>query len=343
VKTFIGSGYNGVTLFFILSGFVLAWSYADRILPLEPRGLWSFFVARLARVYPMYLLALLVVILPRIMDGKSDSLMLVHALALQPWMPNVGSVYVYNVPGWSIGVEFFLYACFPLLILGLSKLRKNTAALLVTGVVVVAAVFALTWWFVVTGRADLPVAHPESAHRWLYRMPATRLGDFAIGIIAALLVRNYKAPAWLSRAAQTVGAGAILALMCSPQLISTAWSWDAVYMLPAALLLWGLAAGPQTFLARGLATKPMVLFGEASFAFYLLHRPLVESLTIATGGGRAWVLANAITFSLILLMAVGAHMVIERPAQKLLRRVFNRTNTGRPELAPAGIGRAESS
>jgi peptidoglycan/LPS O-acetylase OafA/YrhL len=127
VKTFIGSGYNGVTLFFILSGFVLAWSYADRILPLEPRGLWSFFVARLARVYPMYLLALLVVILPRIMDGKSDSLMLVHALALQPWMPNVGSVYVYNVPGWSIGVEFFLYACFPLLILGLSKLRKNTA------------------------------------------------------------------------------------------------------------------------------------------------------------------------------------------------------------------------
>jgi peptidoglycan/LPS O-acetylase OafA/YrhL len=87
----------------------------------------------------------------------------------------------------------------------------------------------------------------------------------------------------------------------------------------------------------------MVLFGEASFAFYLLHLPLVGSLSIAAGGGRAWVVANAITFSLILLMAVGAHMVIERPAQRLLRRAFNRTNTGRPELAPAGIGRAESS
>jgi peptidoglycan/LPS O-acetylase OafA/YrhL len=94
----------------------------------------------------------------------------------------------------------------------------------------------------------------------LYRMPATRLGDFAIGIIAALLVRDYMAPVWLSRSAQTIGAGSILALMYSPQLISTAWSWDAAYILPAALLLWGLAAGPQTFLARAFATKPMVIF-----------------------------------------------------------------------------------
>jgi hypothetical protein len=53
--------------------------------------------------------------------------------------------------------------------------------------------------------------------------------------------------------------------------------------------------------------------------------------------------ANAITFGLILLMAVGAHMVIECPAQQLLRRAFNKIDTRRPELAAAGIGRAESS
>lgn len=331
-RTFMASGYNGVTLFFVLSGFVLAWSYTDRLLPLRADKLWFFFVARFARVYPMYLFALTIVVLPLLMSGAASPLMLLHAAALQPWAADLGDVYIYNAPGWSIGVEFFLYACFPFLIVGFAKLRNNTTALLVAGVAIVLALFALTWWFVATGRGALPYDHAESAHRWLYRTPATRLGDFSVGIIAALLIRNAKAPLWLARTAQIVGAGGIVTLMCSPQLLGTAWSWDAAYMLPAVLLLWGLAAGPMTILGRGLATRPMILFGEASFAFYLLHQPLIGVLGLTPGGGWSWIVATSIEFFLILLVAVGAHVVIERPAQKWIRRVLGRPAPTRPTI-----------
>ena len=197
LRIFFASGYNGVTVFFVLSGFLLTWNYVDRLLPLRVGSLWTFFVARFARIYPVYLFALLIVILPVILAGGGDPLMLTHALTLQPWSQHFGRAMAYNGPAWSIGVEVFLYACFPLIIFILAKIRHSKLALLALGAAVLLAAFALAYWFSATGRNDLPLADPNSAHRWLYRMPLTRLGDFALGAIAAMLAMNFKSPRWM--------------------------------------------------------------------------------------------------------------------------------------------------
>jgi hypothetical protein len=49
------------------------------------------------------------------------------------------------------------------------------------------AMTALAAWFVLSGRGSLPWSSVESAHRWLYVTPLTRLGDFTLGILAACL------------------------------------------------------------------------------------------------------------------------------------------------------------
>src|SRR6185437_10634847 len=59
IRNLVASGYTGVSLFFVLSGFILAYNYLDK--DLSWRGGARFFlIARFARIYPVYALGLLV-------------------------------------------------------------------------------------------------------------------------------------------------------------------------------------------------------------------------------------------------------------------------------------------
>lgn len=334
----MSAGYNGVTLFFMLSGFVLAWNYTDKLRRGEPRELWSFAIARIARIYPLYLTALLWVVAPSIVSHSLPGYTWKHVLAVQPWSPDLAIAYGLNGPGWSVGVEFFLYACFPILLVTVSRIRRTTALFAVC-VAAIAAVFALAWWFHSSGRADLPWTDPASAHRWLYRMPLTRLGDFTIGIVAALLIKRGSArtPTTYGLFAQVASVVVFAALMTSERVLFTAWSWDAAYVVPAALLIWGLATAPHAPAARLLATRPLILAGEASFAFYLLHAPLLSQLAI--GPTETWygfAFTTILEFFVILFVAVGAHQLVEVPAQRWLRSRLDRTQDRRrpePQIA----------
>ena len=128
VQTLVTAGYNGVTLFFVLSGFVLAWSYADRLIPLRPRAVWSFFVARFARIYPLYLFALLFAATPQLVTHTLEPGWWRHVLAIQAWSPAKDTAL--NGPAWSIGVEFFLYACFPMVVIAVARIRWSPRALI---------------------------------------------------------------------------------------------------------------------------------------------------------------------------------------------------------------------
>ena len=73
---------------------------------------------------------------------------------------------------------------------------------------------------------------------------------------------------------------------------------------------------------------------EASFAFYLLHLPMLQVLAAPpTDGWYGWVFVTGLQFGVIMLTAVGAHIVIERPAQRFLRRVLDRRRRAPSEPA----------
>jgi peptidoglycan/LPS O-acetylase OafA/YrhL len=104
-------GHLGVDFFFLLSGFILAYTYlgADG----EPRGgKRAFWVARIARIYPVYLLGLILAIpdllasIPNILGWQFlTAATAIHLLLLHAWIP-VGTAW--NQPSWSLSVE----ACF---------------------------------------------------------------------------------------------------------------------------------------------------------------------------------------------------------------------------------------
>ncbi len=328
LSTFMLSGYCGVTIFFVLSGFVLSYNYFDALRHPKAGKIWEYLVARFARVYPLYLLVLFFLVVRIHGEGASIEGWWRHALAIQAWDPNGVQTFSFNQPAWSVSVEFFLYACLPFLIPIVARLRRPRY-LLTLAALVVLALAGLAAWFVATGKGDLPYFVPSSAHRWLYRTPLTRLGDFILGIVAAQLfvtVGHRPRVRQIGRALTPLSIVAIVALMAWPALYYTAWSWDVAYAVPAVCLMFGLAVAPRTIPARLLALPAIVLLGEASYAFYLIHFNAIGYFG-AGGWGTAVsptrVVLEALILGAILAFAVGLHVTVELPARKFLRGLLS--------------------
>src|SRR5947209_7775503 len=131
-------GYAGVSFFFVLSGFILVYTYAGRTIPLK-----QFWRARFARIYPAYAFSLLLtapgfIYVALFLDIPMFSfahthLKLAAALCLgllQSWIP--GAALSWNSVGWSLSVEAFFYALFPfvmLLLLRRSRLQLFLVAI----------------------------------------------------------------------------------------------------------------------------------------------------------------------------------------------------------------------
>ena len=177
------SGF-GMTLFFVLSGFVIHYNYAAVVAGGQVvRGIAAFFWARFARLYPLLLLmlALYVLVSNRHLEfwtGHPDRFVSVlHALpyfllSVQSWfyvpIGNVSLIYALGPPAsltWSISTEWFFYLVYPCLAWAIAGLRAPWA------VVLVAAAWCALWIFVATGlydqspQLDAWAISPLRAHR----------------------------------------------------------------------------------------------------------------------------------------------------------------------------------
>lgn len=326
----MGAGSAGVTVFFVLSGFVLAHTYFEALRRPSVGRLWGYAVARIARIYPLYWLVLASVIAfdPRGLVATTDG-WVEHALGLQAWGPGPSFSQGFNGAAWSVSVELFLYATLPLLIPLVARLDRGTAPLAALGAATVGTIGFLSIAFWLSGNADLPRWDPSSAYRWLYIHPVPRLGDFVFGIVLARLYRRLDGRPGARRVG-SVGAIAVLILMVAVMALKLdglqPFRYDATYLVLGGLLILALAIAPRGPLARLLAWAPIAFLGEISYALYLIHWSWMYRLGAGawqlSGGalvGLAWEVA---TLALVLGVACAAHLAVERPLRDLIRRLL---------------------
>jgi len=165
----------------VLSGFVLALSYGST--SWDSKSLIRYGVDRFARLYPTYLLTLLI-ISPFITDylfpagragpafSEKTAQLTIYGLALQGWSkPSV----FWNTPAWSLSCKLFFYLCFPLIAVCLRERRvlKTFAAGAVSVLLPVLLI-----------RMGVPPA-------W---KPVHHLADFLLGIAAAAFMKSWRMP-----------------------------------------------------------------------------------------------------------------------------------------------------
>lgn len=114
--------------FLSLSGFIIAYNYQEKLLT-KTTTKRTFWVARIARIYPLHLLTLLIAACIGGYVQYSDTTdWIKHFVAstflLQPFFPSADYFFSFNSPSWSLGCEQLFYFCFPFVIPFLSSRRK---------------------------------------------------------------------------------------------------------------------------------------------------------------------------------------------------------------------------
>ena len=120
LQDLIRRGYQAVPTFFVLSGFVLARTYGR--IEWNRENFRKYLAGRFARVYPVYLLSLLIVspFIVKAHDQKKGWLVAMHLTLMQGWFAGHYTA-GWNTPAWTLSCELFFYLMFPLLIIPLKN------------------------------------------------------------------------------------------------------------------------------------------------------------------------------------------------------------------------------
>ena len=332
---FVDGGRPAVSLFFVLSGFILTYTYRKTI---GTEGPARFYIARFARIYPVALLSLgfAALVTAYLLNGGDSSLMLewyalkssvylslgvsliCQLLLLNAWFPFAAINQPWNGPSWSISCEAFFYALFPLLLRRLEAVRVRTLFVVCAGLWILQGL-----WIVL-----LQHALPASRYGFLVaEFPVTHLFEFIVGICAALKFDELR-----SRGASLHYHGvALISVALVAIVVLAAWRpVSPAYYLESpffAALILGLVLLERPVIGI-LIQRWLVRLGEASYSLYLIHVPLAHLAFIAgfrqTNG---WI---AMLFAICLSVVIFQYF--EEPMR---RRIRARLSTIAPSSRPA--------
>ena len=308
--------------FFLLSGFVLAHIYAVRTGGRFAFG--PFLQARIARLYPLHLLALGILaaaVGASVLMGRGEQAaaytplgFVANLFMLQGW--NIPGAGAWNFPAWTLSAEFFAYLCFPAFVFVAAKFAARPLLLLVLAFVAV-ALAEIAWALLADDRLG------NLTQNW-------GILRGACGVLVGIAVRYaFDKVSWSPL--QAAGAAVVGACLAGAAAMQEA----PLVALHAggALLILGLAALDRGGHRTPLGAPVMQQLGEISYALFILHVPIFVIATRALGiAGWDGVLTLPVAAGLVALALVAAFIanrLVEDPAREAIRGLRL------PSLAPA--------
>lgn len=317
-------GESAVSFFFILSGFILSYVYMTpdkKISTSRDR----FMLSRFSRIYPVYILALLMD-LPRGISyfvsqyslfeaiGKMSLSLAAYFSMLQSWHPRLASAW--NSPAWSLSVEAFFYCTFPVLAPFLFQLKSRWRSLIFFYCMPVCIYFTFKLGL------DAHFAPAEVKTFWR-SFPPFRLNEFAIGIILGkIYLEKSSIVIYLERSvlinSVVFWSGFVLSIVVvSIDLKVEKEIFTSIFLVPCFLLMiLSLACGDIAF-TRVLRAKAFLVLGRASFTLYIIHQPVLYYFNLFNFQ------KGVFSFVIYLVASIGLSVLIYRffevPVQKWIR------------------------
>jgi peptidoglycan/LPS O-acetylase OafA/YrhL len=328
-NTFVRNAGEMVEFFFVLSGFVIALTYGERIGKFSDAARFQFL--RFSRLYPVHLLFLLVVAgfevvkLLFVRDPVSaafepgftgprefvENLLLIQGLgfSVQPSS--------FNGPSWTISTEFYVYALFACVALFASA-RKSLIFVVLT---VAAAILLIV---------DMPVLASHS------RLILCICGFFC-GCLVAEVSQRLKANAVVLPAFLAPMFLLALVAYLSISIHRTLWESIVTFVVSAGIVL-AVANGEDSRFKAGLRCASLAWLGTISYSLYMAHYPVIHAFDVAMRRlvdlpkimlygqpvaqlpALKFAVACFLLFLTILLVSAVSYYIVERPARAWSRR-----------------------
>jgi len=341
LRNFFYKGYLWVDLFFVLSGFVMALTYAD---PFRkgyswPQH-WDFLTKRIARIYPLYFFVIVAVSFYSlaVFGGYSDTVRpgvnlqnpiidhVTNLLMISAW--GLGSVTI-GGPTWSISAEWAAYLLFPVLC-SIALFRGRYAAAAAAGIAALAiAGVALSPSFGHAVRSG-----PLDVFAGATPLPVVRcVAGFTLGLLAYRMQHWAPAAAILRNDWLCFGTfGLVVTMMIA--------GFHDLLIYPLLPILVASLASVKGIALRFFSLRPLWFLGTISYSLYLTHTQFYAAWPTF----HAWAaeifqrpslidLASLLmTYAIALITASLTYYLIEHPGRTILRRVMTRKTL---QVAPA--------
>lgn len=295
----------GVAYFFILSGFVLTISYLDKVEKIDLKLFYNFMLSRLARVYPIYLLAMvLMMFIDALWQQRYYPLgeILLNVTLLQAWNPPK----LINFPSWSLSCEFFFYACFLPLLLKVKRIKEGKEFVVIASIYLGILVgFVLLFDILKFDLGD--------------RLnPLVHIPQFIIGMITAVIFIKNEKKVEISSETNI----SLLVIIILFVLFNKPLSGREPELLPAYVVFLLLIAHRSFPFAALFSKRIFVLLGNASYGLYIFQAAFVPILEHSFD--RLWkhiqspdlkVIILAVTSTLICMIM---YIIVEKPLQRLI-------------------------
>ena len=325
IMRWLGEGYFSVDFFFILSGFVISYSYSDKIKQNQISST-TFFLNRIFKLWPVHLVTWIGAVF--VYGGRDYFLSnlfskhsLIGMLMLQSYIPDMGYSFWGNGLSWSVSTELFFYISFLLLVRLRVADRKGIFAFL-TVIVLLNSIF---------------VGNNLSCAAWFYYInPGFRVLDFIAGMLLYDWWKDTKFKPNGIVSASILEAVSISLLLMFAFFAATKMSHfnprfqTYYYLFPCLILIYAFSFDMGIF-SKLLSTKPFLYLGNCSFCIYMVHQIVLyivkQKWGFAIVDGRSMLYYGAIGTFISIVASVILYHFVEVPSNRFLRNSWKKLLT----------------
>ena len=339
-------GAAGVSFFFVLSGFILAYVYLPRLEISGPNQFpfKEFYLRRVARIWPLHLTTLLIALILVMgwrLFQKQDYVLLksfANVFLLQAWIPIHKWGYFLNGPAWSLSVEVFFYAVFPWFLIGWPKrfVLKYLSVLFFTFLLVLlVGVYGPSWQ-----------SRGIQFDALIRNLPPMRCFEFASGIACGIFFLSQSQRSERSRAFDTMFELFSISVIIlffyfsnrlglyrheQPAGISAGFNYWYRFSgaAPVFVILIFTFARSQGWGARFLSSRLLVYLGEISYSFYMVHMSVLLVVARYDRVEGSWVTPLQVACCLGLSIAASSllYHLVEVPFRKAIVARFDNSKS----------------
>ncbi|KEQ31261.1 hypothetical protein N180_03165 [Pedobacter antarcticus 4BY] len=329
--------YLMVDLFFIMSGFIMLHVYSDQFQDkIQASTLKNFLVARFARIYPLHLFSLLLLVVivrwltdwgnpPILLEQPSDilpNILLLHSFGFT-------KIYSWNIPSWSISAEWAAYLLFPVIAICINK--KKAVSIILFAVLVLAAYYSIMYVLPRKNPINPAIPVPHNLNTTFDYGYIRGIAGFTTGILIYLAYE-------LQAIRKAFSSDLISVFIILGIIISMHFSLnDGITVSLFAVLVLSFTANSGR-IAKICSGKILQFLGNISYSIYLMQIFLQEPFshgiylpgTIGIGRGKqnidfsSGMLYCIIYLILLVLISYVTYQWVERPSRKFINRIWGK-------------------